>query len=366
MVLGDSDELWEGRERTRHSPSHRMREREPALPRLDRSAHACHGVARERDARKTQGQWSQCNGARGQREAPKDDPTPLPHELSLGGSTVERGDLSIGVAAPLRPPPPLRRAVHVRIVNRAVPIEPHETTPSFAKAYAELVILRGDDLGVIPAELSKGGNTDHDVTTESRRVPYRAVVPLDVADSVEHGAFREPFATPTTDGDYIGRAVQLFDGRIKPITDDLTVPIDELDVLQLGVLLEQALEACVPRPCGREWNGHVQFDDGGTVLARRITTAVSGCGVDVYDRALLRGEGLKSSNEALPLIASDEDNPDSRLSHERELWLTDWSTSTVPCTMELASGEVIGAFLLRRVLKGRSATENGDVARLVR
>ena len=118
---------------------------------------------------------------------------------------------------------------------------------------------------------------------------------------------RQPHTATTS-----GSTIQLRGRCVHPSAGHFAIAIDELHVLQRRPNLEQSREARVSCSCRGEWDTHVQPHEVRTQTARRVAASIGGSRVHIYDRAIVRGQGLESSDQSCTLVAPDEDDSGSR------------------------------------------------------
>jgi colanic acid/amylovoran biosynthesis glycosyltransferase len=222
------------------------------------------------------------------------------------------GSFGVGVARADGAPPPLSKPSHGRVVKGHLGVDPEHLPAALTHAQAEIRLLAGDQIGVVPPHLLDGGDAHEGVAAAGIRVAHGRV-PLHVAEAVVDRRLGVALATPAThDGELrIGEELSL--GRLQPAIRDDAIAVDELDQLQLGRGVAKSREPAVSGAGRRERNRSVELDDERPHLFGQRHATVRRAGVHVHDRRGAPGERREAAAQPLTLVSTDRDDTDARV-----------------------------------------------------
>lgn len=200
--------------------------------------------------------------------------------MTLRLSAVRHRPLGARSAAPHRPPPPLAKTCHARVMHTHLFAETHYSVPTPAQPQAQFGFLAAGDCWIEPSHRPERRDSDHEDPATVIRLAH-ICIPFHVAQPLVDRSLGHPLTKTTSHHDHVWVRIQLLRRALKPATHDLAVTIHELNELDVRIMVHQVLESRVPCSGSREREAPIELDDVNLTASGNGKTIISGAGIDV-------------------------------------------------------------------------------------
>jgi hypothetical protein len=129
-----------------------------------------------------------------------------------------------------------------------------------ADSQANLIVLCSNDGWIVTAYFPHSLDPHDGITAAGLRLADGGI-PFQIGQSVVNGSLGRTFPPPTTNNRDFRPVLEDATRFVQPALGDLTVAVNELHVLDLGIDLAKPIEAGVTGSGRREWTREVEFDD---------------------------------------------------------------------------------------------------------
>lgn len=221
---------------------------------------------------------------------------------------MQGGPFRKSVARAFGSTPPLRKAVHGRVMQCHLGVDAPDLPALRAQPQAHLGFFARDQILAVSADLVQGAQTHQRIPAAGFRFADRGV-PFRIRQPVVDRGFGMPLAAAAADDGGIGLGLQLGYGLGQPVGVEGAIPVQKLDIARLlrGGQRPDPREPRVARACGGKGAGHVEIDDLGTRRAGELRRAVRRAAVDIDDVAHPPRERGQTGAQTLALVAPDQD-----------------------------------------------------------